>query len=81
MKDFFNREIKRYTHRKESMQKKQQDVTQAMTQVNKYKTIIRTLLTCNQSLAKECQTRGVAIDKVPLWGQIYSWRAKSSSRE
>ena len=67
IKAFFEREIKRYNHRKESMRLKNQST-------DKYRDVIRALLIYNQSLATKCQEHDIAIDKVPLFSTIYSWK-------
>ena len=65
MKAFFEREIKRYNHRKDSMRLKQQST-------DKYRDIIRALLIYNQSLATKCQGNRIPIEKVHVFSTIYT---------
>jgi hypothetical protein len=69
MKQSFKREIKRYTKRKEAMRLKQQQ--QPTDNAAEYQTIIRKLLTCNESLAKKCKQHFIATESVHLWSSIY----------
>jgi hypothetical protein len=73
MTQFFEREVKRYTKRKETMRLKQ-EAQSATTSDNAvaYQSIIRKLLTCNASLAKKCKSHLIATERVHLWSNIHS---------
>jgi hypothetical protein len=74
MTQFFEREVKRYTKRKEAMRLKQeaQPATKTSDNAAAYQSIIRKLLTCNASLAKKCKSHLIATERVHLWSNIYS---------
>jgi hypothetical protein len=63
MRSFFEREIKRYTKRKEATRLKQTDL----------KDIIRKLVTCNIALARRCRKNNIPIVKVLIQGDAHSW--------
>jgi hypothetical protein len=71
MKQFFLREIKRYTKRKDVMQLKQEQ-QQKTGNAFVYQDIIRKLLDCNKSLAKKCKSNFILTESVPLWSIITS---------
>ena len=73
MTQFFEREVRRYTKRKETMRLRQ-EAQPATTSDNAaaYQNIIRKLLTCNASLAKKCNSHLMATERVHLWSNIYS---------
>lgn len=66
MKQFFEREIKRYSNRKEKMKQKEADV-------ETYRRILRELVQCNISLAKKCKKYDVKIEQVKIHGDACSW--------
>jgi hypothetical protein len=70
MKQFFEREIKRYTKRKETMRFKQEQP--ATNNAAAYQDIIRKLLECNESLTKKCKKHFILTESVHLWATIYS---------
>jgi hypothetical protein len=63
MRSFFEREIKRYTKRKEATRLKQTDL----------KDIIRKLVLCNITLARKCRKNNIPIVKVPIQDDAHSW--------
>jgi hypothetical protein len=71
MKQFFKREIKRYTKRKDSMKLKQQK-QETTDNASVYQDIIRKLLDCNKSLAKKCKSNFILTESVHLWLNISS---------
>jgi hypothetical protein len=71
MKQFFEREMKRYTKRKEATQLKEQPL-KSTDNAAAYQNIIRKLLTCNESLAKKCKSHLIITEKVHLWPNILS---------
>ena len=67
MKQFFEREIKRYQNRKENMKRN------SSTTLDTYRGIIRELVQCNISLAKKCQKNNIEITRVKIHGDASSW--------
>ena len=67
MREFFEREIKRYSTRKENMKKKQEGI-------DMYRQMLRELVECNVSLAKKCKKYNVDIERVTICGKATSWR-------
>jgi hypothetical protein len=71
MKQFFLREIKRYTKRKDAMKLKEKQ-QQTTDNASVYQDIIRKLLDCNKSLAKKCKSNFILTENVHLWSNISS---------
>ena len=69
MREFFEREIKRYENRKEATRLKQQ----SSQHIDKYRDIIRTLLKYNQALANKCQQHDIPVEKIRVWSTVYSF--------
>ena len=63
MRQFFEREIMRYSKRKEATKLKQSDL----------KGIIRQLVECNIALARKCKKYKVPICKIPIQDDVFSW--------
>jgi hypothetical protein len=71
-KQFFERDIKRYTKRKEATQLKEQQL-KSTDNAASYQSIIRKLLTCNESLSKKCKYRFIS-------GRTSSRRSRGPAR-
>ena len=67
MKEFFQREIKRYSTRKENSKKKQDNI-------ELYRQMIRELVQANLSLAAKCKKEGIEIERIMICGKANSWR-------
>jgi hypothetical protein len=63
MRSFFEREIKRYTKRKEMTRLKQADHSE----------LIRALVQANICLARKCKKNNIQIVKVPISEGVHSW--------
>jgi hypothetical protein len=63
MRDFFEREIARYTKRKQHVQAQKQDHSE----------LIRKLVQANISLARKCTKNNIPIAKTSISEGIYSW--------
>jgi hypothetical protein len=63
MRSFFEREITRYSKRKEATRLKQTST----------KDVIRQLVKCNVALARKCRKNNIPIDKVPIQGDAFTW--------
>ena len=78
MRDFFDREIRRYNNRKEATKLKQQEIALIKEKVEamkaRYRKIIRELLLHNQSLYKKCDKHDILTERVRVWGDVHSWR-------
>ena len=68
MKAFFEKELIRYTNRKESLKQKNKDK-----ELQKYKDIIRMLAQCNIELAIKCQKNNIKIEKITIHGDATCW--------
>jgi hypothetical protein len=71
MKQFFQREIKRYSTRKDNMKKKAEETDE---QLETYRKILRELVECNVCLANKCKKHNITIQKVRVHGNACSWR-------
>ena len=71
MKQFFEREVKRYENRKQIMKKKQEE---GAGQLDAYRQMIRELVQANCSLAAKCRKNKIEIQKVMIRGSATSWR-------
>jgi hypothetical protein len=71
MRQFFMREVRRYTKRKETMRLKQ--LQQPATDNSAlYQEIIRKLIACNESLVKKCKSHFIVTERVHLWSTIFT---------
>jgi hypothetical protein len=74
MRQFFEREVLRYTKRKDAQRLKAQTLANSGTgNAQQYQDIIRKLLECNQSLAKKCKSYCIKAERVHVWSSIYSF--------
>jgi len=74
MRQFFEREVRRYTKRKDAQRLKAQTPANGGTgNAQQYQDIIRKLLECNQSLAKKCKSYCIKAERVHVWSSIYSF--------
>ena len=74
MRQFFEREVLRYTKRKDAQRLKAQTPVNGGTgNAQQYQDIIRKLLECNQSLAKKCKSYCIKAERVHVWSSIYSF--------
>jgi hypothetical protein len=71
MKQFFEREIKRYNTRKNNMKKKQQQESDLL---DMYRQMLRELVQANISLAVKCKKNEIEIEKIQICGKASSWR-------
>ena len=74
MRQFFVREVLRYTKRKDAQRLKAQTLTNSGSgNAKQYQEIIRKLPECNQSLAKKCKSYCIKAERVHVWSSIYSF--------
>ena len=71
MRQFFEREIKRYSTRKDNMKKKSEETDEKL---ETYRQILRQLVECNVCLATKCRKNNIDIQKVRVHGNACSWR-------
>ena len=71
MRQFFEREIKRYSTRKDNMKKKAEETDEKL---ETYRHILRQLVECNVCLANKCRKNNIDIQKVRVHGNACSWR-------
>ena len=71
MKQFFEREVKRYENRKQIMKKKQDEGTGML---DAYRQMIRELVQANCSFAAKCSKNKIEIQKVIIRDKATSWR-------
>jgi hypothetical protein len=74
MRQFFHREIERYTKRQQRVKEKQETVMLTEKQLRAYQQAMTDILKCNLSLAKKCQKNNVVIERVNIVGSAFSYR-------
>ena len=69
MKSFFERELKRYSHRMETLKQKNIKAENQKEEIEKYINILKKMKQCNLELAIKCQKNNIKIENIAVHGQ------------